>query len=254
MQKQYTYEELHDLFHDYLMEKFGGNEAKANSVIEKAEGEVTQVLVSFFHSDIQFIYELTDEETIASYVKMIKLHPIVKNNDIYSDPRYTEVLKWYRLFIKHLSADNKPVMVPGEADGTKVADDRMHQPVVRKTVFVEGEAEESQPREIRIRNHELRQACIDHFKALHGGHLVCECCGFDFTIAYGISDEYIEVHHRTPFHETEGAHEVNAETDLVPLCANCHRMIHHLMPGKGTCISLDELKANYRGKNYFDEE
>jgi predicted HNH restriction endonuclease len=40
---------------------------------------------------------------------------------------------------------------------------------------------------------------------------------------------------------------VDATTDLVPLCANCHRMIHHGMGGRGNCMSVDELKMKYRG-------
>jgi len=74
---------------------------------------------------------------------------------------------------------------------------------------------------------------------LHGGYIVCECCGFDFTKAYDIDDEYIEIHHRFPFSQTEGEHPVNSQTDLVPLCANCHRMIHHGQGGKGNCMSAE---------------
>ena len=96
----------------------------------------------------------------------------------------------------------------------------------------------------------LREACIEIFRQRHGGRIVCECCGFDFARAYDIKDEYIEVHHRFPFSQTEGEHPVNAETDLVPLCANCHRMIHHGMGGGGRCMTLEELKEKYRGKHY----
>ena len=96
----------------------------------------------------------------------------------------------------------------------------------------------------------LRKACIEIFRQRHGGRIVCECCGFDFARAYDIKDEYIEVHHRFPFSQTESEHPVNAETDLVPLCANCHRMIHHGMGGGGRCMTLEELKEIYRGKHY----
>lgn len=99
----------------------------------------------------------------------------------------------------------------------------------------------------------IRQACINYYKALHGGYIVCECCGFDFTKAYDIDDEYIEIHHRFPFSQTEGEHPVNSQTDLVPLCANCHRMIHHGQGGKGNCMSLEELKRKYKGIRYKNE-
>ena len=99
----------------------------------------------------------------------------------------------------------------------------------------------------------IRQACINYYKALHGGYIVCECCGFDLTKAYDIDDEYIEIHHRFPFSQTEGEHPVNSQTDLVPLCANCHRMIHHGQGGKGNCMSLEELKRKYKGIRYKNE-
>ncbi len=47
---------------------------------------------------------------------------------------------------------------------------------------------------------------------------------------YGnIGEGYIEVHHLNPISQTEGSHKVDPTTDLVPLCANCHAMIHRLM-------------------------
>ena len=60
---------------------------------------------------------------------------------------------------------------------------------------------------------------------IHG--TVCQACGFDFEKTYGeIGKDYIEVHHIKPLCEREGAEGVNAATDLICVCANCHRMIH----------------------------
>lgn len=243
-------EEQHKRFSRYLIGKLDGDKRRAESIVAKAEGELPQVLNAYFSAGVQSIYNLTDSEAIDSYVKMIKLHPLLKNLDMHSEPRYTEVLTWYRRFIKQTTYA-APLPVPGEGD--HVAEEAPHKTVVYNTVFVEGEAEERQPAEIRLRNRELREACIAYYKDKHHGHLVCECCGFDFSRAYDISDEYIEVHHLTPISETDGAHEVNAETDLVPLCANCHRMIHHLAPGRGTCVTLEKLQSQYKGKIYKEE-
>jgi 5-methylcytosine-specific restriction protein A len=69
---------------------------------------------------------------------------------------------------------------------------------------------------------------------------VCQVCGFDFDEVYGrdYADSYIEIHHVKPLSEHEG--EVDPATDLVPLCANCHRMAHRR---RTTVTSIDELKA-----------
>jgi 5-methylcytosine-specific restriction endonuclease McrA len=49
---------------------------------------------------------------------------------------------------------------------------------------------------------------------------------------------YIQIHHIKPVSEYEG--EVDPETDLVPLCANCHAMAHRR---RVTVTSIDDLKA-----------
>ena len=73
---------------------------------------------------------------------------------------------------------------------------------------------------------------------IHG--TVCQVCGFDFDEVYGrdYADSYIEIHHVRPLSEHEG--EVDPAKDLVPLCANCHRMAHRR---RTTVTSIDELKA-----------
>ena len=165
------------------------------------------------------------------------------------------MLKWYRLFVRSLSASSTPLPVPAEQDPPKGVNELEPEERTRviNTIYREGESAEQLPKEIRIRNQKLKKACKDYFRSLHGGHLVCECCGFDFERAYGsIGEDYIEVHHRTPFSQTEGEHPVDATTDLVPLCSNCHSMIHRVK-GQGTCMSLDDLKKYYKGIVYKDQ-
>lgn len=68
----------------------------------------------------------------------------------------------------------------------------------------------------------------------------CYACGFNFEKVYGErGKEFIEVHHIKPLSTLDEEIEVNPKTDLVPLCANCHRMIHRR---KDEILSMDELK------------
>ncbi|MEZ1588195.1 HNH endonuclease, partial [Pseudomonas aeruginosa] len=61
--------------------------------------------------------------------------------------------------------------------------------------------------------------------AIHG--VACKACGFDFGKAYGeYAKGFIHVHHTQPISEFEAPKAVNPETDLVPLCANCHAVVH----------------------------
>jgi predicted restriction endonuclease len=73
---------------------------------------------------------------------------------------------------------------------------------------------------------------------IHG--TTCAVCAFDFDETYGkeYADGYIQIHHIKPVSEYEG--EVDPETDLVPLCANCHAMAHRR---RDTVTSIKELRA-----------
>lgn len=73
---------------------------------------------------------------------------------------------------------------------------------------------------------------------IHG--LNCYACGFNFEEVYGErGKEFIEIHLIKPLSTFEEAIEVNPKTDLVPLCANCHRMVHRR---KDDVLSVEELK------------
>ncbi len=67
----------------------------------------------------------------------------------------------------------------------------------------------------------------------------CFACGFNFMDMYGdFGKDFIEIHHINPLADQDSEVIINPQTDLIPLCANCHRMIHHRKP----CLSLEELK------------
>jgi 5-methylcytosine-specific restriction protein A len=80
----------------------------------------------------------------------------------------------------------------------------------------------------------------DRALEIHG----CSClaCGFNFDAIYGteLSRSYIEVHHRQSLTTINGQ-TVNPETDLAPLCANCHRMAHRRC---GTIVSVEDLRMH----------
>lgn len=68
----------------------------------------------------------------------------------------------------------------------------------------------------------------------------CMICGFDFEQKYGeLGKGHIEVHHKKPLAILEQEVVVNPETDLICVCANCHRMLHRF---KNYIVSVEELK------------
>ena len=73
--------------------------------------------------------------------------------------------------------------------------------------------------------------------AVHGN--TCKACGFNFKQFYGdYAKDYIQIHHIIPLSELEGPKDVNPETDLIPLCANCHAIIHRR---RNETLSIDQL-------------
>lgn len=73
----------------------------------------------------------------------------------------------------------------------------------------------------RERNPEAVRIC----KELLG--IQCVCCGFDFEEFYGpLGRGYIHVHHLYPISSTTDIYEIDPAKDLVPLCPNCHAMVH----------------------------
>ena len=83
------------------------------------------------------------------------------------------------------------------------------------------------------RNEEARNACIQHYGCK------CAVCGFDFEMQYGeLGKGYIEVHHIVPLSNIREEYNVDPIRDLIPLCSNCHSIIHRLEP----TIHPDELR------------
>ena len=61
-------------------------------------------------------------------------------------------------------------------------------------------------------------------------NFACCICDFDFRNAYGeIGEGFIEAHHTKPISELAPGEKVNVK-DLIPVCSNCHRMLHRSSP------------------------
>jgi len=73
---------------------------------------------------------------------------------------------------------------------------------------------------------------------IHGA--ICASCGFDFEKVYGERGRgYIEIHHNKPLSTLDNEQIIDPVTDLIPVCSNCHRMIHRR---KDDVLSIEELK------------
>ena len=86
----------------------------------------------------------------------------------------------------------------------------------------------------RERNGEARDKCIEHY-----GY-TCQICKKSMAEIYGdIGKDYIHVHHIDFLSNTSEKHKVDPIKDLIPVCPNCHSMLHVKKNGK--YLSVNEL-------------
>ena len=78
-----------------------------------------------------------------------------------------------------------------------------------------------------------RDQCIKQYGA------ICAACDMNFEKIYGaIGIGFIHVHHTTPISTIGSAYEVDPIKNLIPVCPNCHAMLHREDPP----LTIQELK------------
>lgn len=161
-------------------------------------------------------------------LEMIK-SPLAINTE---DPQETEkaVLRWGSRFLACVLN-----LVPLEEESNSIAD---------LTGLPEGAMTRIEVNRYE-RNHLNRATCLQ----VHGYN--CMACETSFESVYGeIGAGFIHVHHTTPVSELGEKYQINPVTDLVPVCPNCHAMLHRRNPP----LSIAELKdiiasqRSYAGK------
>ena len=77
------------------------------------------------------------------------------------------------------------------------------------------------------RSSKARENAIEH----HG--LNCKVCNLNFLNMYGeIGKGFIHVHHLIPIHEIGKEYKIDYKKDLIPVCPNCHAMLHRKIDNK----------------------
>lgn len=82
----------------------------------------------------------------------------------------------------------------------------------------------------------------------------CSVCGIDFSEMYGkeLGHGFIHVHHVLPLSAIRKGYQPDPATDLIPVCPNCHAMIHRMLrirevKSKEDCQkAIDELKGLFK--------
>lgn len=102
----------------------------------------------------------------------------------------------------------------------------------------------------RQRSRKLIEIAKDHFKIKD--KIYCKACDFNFEDFYGESGKnFIEIHHLKPIFSYEEKFKQSLERALknvVPICSNCHRIIHRK---KANVLNVEKLKKIIAKQKYL---
>ena len=215
-----------EAFATHLAKSGERDPAKQAMWVQFVETELANFMRKHYVDDFACIYELAKTDLFRAALSDLSTNDILKDEYGNSWQMLARALQIYNAFLGSkwhpLRAKAKKALGKGETPLAPRPTTPAPKPVIKLT---EGAVLQERDREIHRRNPQLRQLCIEAY----GSKYECLVCGMNFVTRYGeIGKEFIEVHHLNPICETDGEHEVNPATDLIPLCSNCHSMIHRM--------------------------
>ena len=201
------------------------DEQKVKKLVDAIEVDLLNVIRSNQHVNIDDVYEFTDKEALGELVNMTNRGRSLAIQNEQSGGLLRDALTFY---VGYLSSKKHPLSEVEKRNGKKKsqlgASDTSatfnNTPEPESYDKLEGRKhEDTVTRYERDRGN--RKKCIEHY-----GY-VCQVCGTNFEKTYGdLGKAFIEVHHLYPV--AQGERQVNPIEDLIPLCSNCHSMIHRL--------------------------
>lgn len=207
------------------------DDQKVQNYVCAIEIDLLEVIRSNKHIALQEVYEFLDKEFLEELINMTNRGRSLAAQNEQSNGLLREALTYYVGYLnskKHpLSEVEKRNRKKNQQSGSSGASNNSSStPTPEPTKNPEPEPYdklEGKKHEDTVIRYERdrgnRNECIAHY-----GY-VCQVCGMDFEKTYGeLGKSFIEVHHLHPV--SQGERKVNPIEDLIPLCSNCHSMIH----------------------------
>ena len=228
----------------YIANLEAKRKTNAVAIADFTERELSDFIRQYADFRFKSVFEELDHNYYYRVREKIATNGEMRAADKEADNMYSFHLKQWTSFLeskafkelfkkKRPSADKPKATNPAEPAKPQAQPFREETEGERKHIVKETD--------VVRRNPQLRQQCIDRF-----GYQ-CQCCGMNFAELYGeeLGANFIEVHHLRPIstYEKDGIPE-NFLENLVPLCSNCHSMIHHI---KNSEHPLSDLRETYRG-------
>lgn len=178
------------------------------------------------NNHLLFYFRIKPQEFISNSIKIFFKDRFKKPNskgEITIELKTLEDIEliFNLLFVKHLKINNlniEKIVYPDEVD----SDIEYPEGKTKKTLVNSYE-----------RNPLARKKCIEHFG------LNCQVCDFNFKEKFGeLGKDFIHVHHKIDIATLGNEYFVDPLVDLIPVCPNCHSMLHKKKPA----YSIEELK------------
>lgn len=216
---------------EYLMStKYlrNSDQQKVQKFVDAIEVDLLEVIRLNLHVNPQEVYEFLDKEVLKELIKMTNRGRSLAAQNEQSNGLLREAMDYYLGYLdskKHPLSEvekrnRKKNPPPGNSGSSSQTPSDTSTPEPEPETYDKLEGAKHQDTVTRYeRDRGNRKACIAHY-----GY-VCQVCEMDFAKTYGnLGKEFIEVHHLHPV--AQGERNVNPITDLIPLCSNCHSMIH----------------------------
>lgn len=222
---------IHTEFRKYLRTEESQKGNMLNTLINAAENNLPALIKLHIRPDFDCIYN-----DIYSIEELLTMSAKIKSDeDILAGP------------YGYISSKAIEAYIRFYAHKHNIDLDAISNPDVSSTLQPDEEEEEKQRLEGRMteakvlrrqRNRQARQQCLE------ASGYKCYICGFDFEKTYGeIGKGFLEVHHKRPISTYDEEHEI-PQSELVPLCSNCHSMVHR----RKEAMDVDELKNIVQNK------
>lgn len=145
---------------------------------------------------------------------------------------------YWRDGVRPIGRDVFQRIVDAATLGDSLQIENVDQPLNDKEVLLRS-IQEGSPMMVYTTKYERSRVLREQAVSIHGRS--CVACGFNFGSFYGdYGAGYIQIHHINPVSELEEPRAVDPAVELIPLCANCHAVVHRR---KDRTLSIDELKS-----------
>ena len=160
---------------------------------------------------------------VPTEVKSVEKTPVIQA----ATSQQTAEVKGSKEVVEKIS---KPVKTPDQ-----IVEMPIHDLVKQETSQVTNEQTMAVPVESAPQENDFehkKQACIDYYGA------ICDICGFDFGYTYGEAYESCIEVHNIHNEKEEISETTDPIADLIPICCNCHRIIHSQVP----MLSIEKIR------------